>query len=36
MPKHVIDGRKVEIHLAGILRTERRHLEIDYREGPEF
>src|SRR5882672_4416938 len=36
MAKHVIDGGEVEVHLAGVLRLERRHLEIDDHEASKL
>ena len=36
MAQQVVDGGKVKIHLAGILRLERRHLQIDDDKAPKL
>ena len=36
MLQHVIDGRKIEIHLPRILRLERRHFQVDDDKTPEL
>src|SRR5437667_12330321 len=36
MAEHVIDGGEVEVHLAGVLRLERRHLEINDHEASKL